>query len=84
MGLIQGWREIKEIRNNNEFVFCTQTVKLGRLLAPVERLVHLGELIHSMEGVSQIHLCVMAIRTVLVAPMKRTVDPVRPSLTEVT
>ena len=70
MGLIQGWTESKEICNNSEFVFVTQTVKLGRLFAPVEGLVHLGELIHSMEGASQILLCVIAIKTVLVALMR--------------
>ena len=68
----------KMTNDNSEFVFCTQTVKLGRLFAPVGGLVHPGESIHSMEGASQIHFCVMAIRTVLVALMKRTVDPVRP------
>ena len=57
-----------------------QTVKMERLLAPLEGLVALGGLIHSVEGVSTSPLCVMVYRTVLVALMKWTVDSVRPSL----
>ena len=53
-------------------VFCTQTVKMERLLVPLEGLVDLGGLMHLqlVEGVSLSLLCVMAIRTVLVALMK--------------
>ena len=50
---------------------------MERLPAPVEELVHLGGLIHLVEGVSMSPLCVMVYRTVLVALMKWTVDPVR-------
>ena len=45
-------------------------MKLEKLLAPMEGLVDLGGLIHLIEGVSTSPLCVIAIRTVLVALMK--------------
>ena len=51
-------------------VFCTQTVNMERLLAPVKGLIVLGRLIHLVEGVSTSLLCVMVYRTVLVVLMK--------------
>ena len=47
-----------------EFVFDTQTVKMGRLPAP------LGGFFHLVGVASQNLLCVMAFETVLVALMK--------------
>ena len=60
--------------------------EMGMLSVPWGDLIALGELIHLVRGVSTSPLCVMAIGTVLVAPMRGTVlNPVRSSLlTEVT
>ena len=43
---------------------------MERFPVPLEGLVDLGGLIHSVEGVSTSPLCVMVYRTVLVAQMK--------------
>ena len=51
---------------------CAQMLfaEMERLSAPLEGLVHLGGLIHLVEGVSMSPLRVMVYRTVLVALMK--------------
>ena len=61
---------------------CAQMLfaEMERLSVPLEGLVYLGGLIHSVEGVSTSPLCVTVYKTVLVALMKWTVDSVRPSL----